>query len=153
MRRKHTEKIDTTFPVQCKVCTQEVRSKTDLKYHMVTHTYIYTENDKRKCEECNFIGNNDWTMLLHHGLSHSAPIECGLCQFEAKDIESLKIHLKTCETYECEKCEHVTKSIKDMKKHIVSSAECGSSTVFHIKIDRNDENEANWKEYIQDEIF
>ena len=61
-------------------------------------------------------------------------------------MERLNLRLKTCETYECEKCEHVT--ITEMKKHVKENySECGSSTNFHIKIDRNDDNKANFKEY------
>ena len=41
-----------------------------------------------------------------------------------------------------------------MKTHIKESNEkCGNTTVFHIKIDRNDEKRANCKEYKQSEIF
>ena len=154
MRRKHTEKTQEIYPTLCEICKQALRSKADMKTHMISHTYTSIGNDKCKCEECDYIGNSDWTMQLHHGKCHSKSIECGLCQFEAKDLERLNLHLKTCETYECEKCEHVTKNITEMKKHVKENySECGSSTIFHIKIDRNDENEANFKEYKQSEIF
>ena len=66
---------------------------------------------------------------------------------------NLDINLKTCETYECDTCDHVTKTIANMKKHIRESKECESSTIYHIKIDRKDVNEANSKEYKQSEIF
>ena len=52
-------------------------------------------------------------------------------------LKTLNLHLKTCETYECDTCYHVTKTITEMKKHIRESKQCDSTTIFHIKIDRN----------------
>ena len=41
-----------------------------------------------------------------------------------------------------ESCEYVTKQISGMKTHIKDSNEkCGVTTIFHIKIDRNDEKQ------------
>ena len=52
------------------------------------------------------------------------------------------------------KCEEVTKSITEMKKHVKANySVCGSSTIFHIKLDRNYDNEANFKEHKQSEFF
>ena len=121
---------------------------------MLSHTYTYIDNDECKCEECEFKGTNEWTMQLHHGKIHNKSIECGLCQYKAKDLENLNLHLKTCETYQCDVCENVTQTITGMKNHIKENHEkCGLSNIFHIKLDRMDDNEAKYKEYKQSEIF
>ena len=149
IKRKHTEK----FPIQCERCDKELKNEHEMKNHIITHTYKY-ENSELKCEECGFTGKNDWSMQIHHGKCHSKNIECGLCEFIAKDNECLEMHLKTCETYECKHCEYVAKTISDMKRHIAAKKnECGSSCIFHVKIDRNNDNAADWKEYKQTELF
>ena len=153
VRRKHPSISQEVFPLACELCTEELKSKNEMRLHMISHSYIMKENNDLKCEHCDFIGKNDWTMQMHYGKSHSKIMECGLCQFVPKDLENLNIHLKTCETYECDTCDHVTKTIANMKKHIRESKECESSTIYHIKIDRKDVNEANSKEYKQSEIF
>ena len=84
---------------------------------MRTHTYK-SENSKFNCVECTFIGENEWTMQIHNGKHHMDQIECGLCEFQAKDISNLDMHLSTCKTYECVECEHVSKQLSDMKKHL-----------------------------------
>ena len=69
-------------------------------------------------------------------------------------MENLNLHLKTCETYQCDVCENVTQTITGMKNHIKENHEkCGLSTIFHIKLDRMDDNEATFKEYKQSEIY
>ena len=37
------------------------------------------------------------TMQMHNGKCHQKNIECGLCKYEAKDIEKLDLHIATCE--------------------------------------------------------
>ena len=146
VRRKHTAKIQEVFLLACKLCTEEMR------LHMINHSYFMQENNL-KCEHCEFIGKSDRTMHIHYGKLHCKIIECGLCQFVAKDLENLNLHLKTCETYECDTCDHVTKTITEMKKHIRESKQCDSSSIFHIKRNRNNLNEANAKEYKQSKIY
>ena len=92
-------------------------------------------------------------MQIHNGKVHSQNFECGLCDFPAKDLETLNLHLITCEIYECNKCEHVVKKISSIKKHMHISKDCNSSTIHHVKIDRNDNEEADNKEYEQNELF
>ena len=107
-----------------------------------------------KCEECGFTGKNDWSMQIHHGKCHSKNIECGLCECKVKDKESLEIHLKTYEIYECKNGDHIAKTISDMKKYIAANTnDFGLSSIFHVKMDRNNDNEADWKEYKQNELF
>ena len=89
-------------------------------------------------------------MKIHNGKVHSLNIHFRLCDFPAKDMETLNLHLKTCEYNECE---HVAKNISSIKKHMSISKDCIARTVNHIKIDRNDDEEAATKEYEQDELF
>ena len=50
--------------------------------------------------------------------------------------------------------EHIAKTISDMKKHIAAkNNDFGLSSIFHVKMDRNNDNEADWKEYKQNELF
>ena len=146
VRRKHTAKIQEVFLLACKLCTEEMR------LHMINHSYFMQENNL-KCEHCEFIGKSDRTMHMHYGKLHSKIIECGLCQFVAKDLENLNLHLQTFETYECDICDHVTNTITEMKKHIRESKQCDSSSIFHIQKNRNNCNKASAKEYKQSEIF
>ena len=64
---------------------------------MMSHSYKYV---KFKCEDCNFGGENKYTMEVHNGKSHTNQKECGICEYKA---ENLEIYLTTCEIYICEK--------------------------------------------------
>ena len=87
-------------------------------------------------------------------ISNSKLFKCGLCDFEAKNLESLELHLKTCEIYECEECGFVSQSLAGMKKHrSEKNTKCESSTVFHIKMDRVKEEIATCTNYKQSELF
>ena len=49
---------------------------------------------------------------------HNKQIECGLCEYQAKDLDGLNIHLKTCKTYEFTECEYVICIMKKQKDKI-----------------------------------
>ena len=66
----------------------------DMKRHLKSHSF---KEANYTYEDCGFIGKHDLTMEVHLGKYHSEKIECGICGFEAKDIESLDTHLSTCE--------------------------------------------------------
>ena len=83
-KRKHSVANLEQFPISCELCKEELGNKKDMRNHMLTHTYSITQNNQLKCEECTFIGDNEWTMYIHFGKQHSKPIECGLSQFKAK---------------------------------------------------------------------
>ena len=53
-----------------------------------------------------------------HWKGSNKSIECGLCYFQTQDLETLNLHLKTCEIYECNECEIVSKEISGIKKHL-----------------------------------
>ena len=44
-------------------------------------------------------------MDVHSAKLNWDKFECGLCDYEATDIENLEIHLSTCEYYKCEVCD------------------------------------------------
>ena len=115
------------------------------------HTYT-EENDMWKCNDCDFKGKNVWTLQIHNGMHHSKPVECGLCDFQAKDFDNLNLHIKTCEIYECNECEHVSNNISSIKKHMKSNNDCSIGTIHHVKISRYSDNEADQKEYEQHEL-
>ena len=106
-----------------------------------------------ECTECDFKGNNGWTLQIHNGKAHGSTLECGLCEFQAKDLETQNLHLKTCEIYECDQCEHVAKKLSSIKNHLSNNSDCLSSNVHHVKLDRNDDEEADCKEYEQKDLF
>ena len=73
--------------------------------------------------------------------------------YEAKSLDNLEIHLKTCEIYECEDCEYVSKQLSGIKQHISEIQKCSSSNILHIKMDRNNDQLASCTEYKQSDIF
>ena len=92
-------------------------------------------------------------MQIHNGKAHMEKIECGLCDCKTKNLETLNMHLKTCEIYECNQCEFVATQLSGIKKHMKESHECSLSTVHHVKIDRNNDEEAAYTEYEQSELW
>ena len=50
------------------------------------------------------MGYDEIDMDIHAAKYHDDKCGCGLCGFEAKDLEDLDIHLTTCEYYTCELC-------------------------------------------------
>ena len=144
MKRKHPVPNEETINFQCEVCDFKASRKIELKRHAKSHSYKF-ENNTMKCIECDFKGKNAWTLQIHNGKAHGPDLECGLCDFPSKDLETLNLHLKTCEIYECNKCEHVAKKISSIKNHVNNSKDCNSSTVHHVKIDRNNDEIADCK--------
>ena len=58
---------------------------------IISHSYKAAGDLQFKCDECDFWGPNAQTMVMHFRRNHSENISCGLCDFEAKDIETLDI--------------------------------------------------------------
>ena len=102
MKRKHSEFENARFPLPCELCEKVLRCESELKKHMKTHTY---RKAAFKCEECEFVSSNEWSMEIHHGRIHNNILECGLFDFVAEDSDRLDLHLGTCEIYECDLCE------------------------------------------------
>ena len=66
------------FPRTCDIFDYEIESKKELKQHMVTHS---NKRVDLKCEECDFGGNNRFTMEVHIRKVHCKTFECGLSQY------------------------------------------------------------------------
>ena len=92
-------------------------------------------------------------MEVHVGKYHSEKFECGLCEYEAENLENLETHLFTCEIFECNKCGLRGKSMKDIIKHgETEHPEYKSRWIDHIKMDRKNYTEVSTKGYWSDEI-
>ena len=52
-----------------------------------------------------FRGGGNFSLLAITGRRHSETISCGMCNFEANQIETLDTHTFTCEMYKCNECE------------------------------------------------
>ena len=107
-----------------------------------------------KCEECDFLGINETTMEVHFGREHSDNIECGLCDFLAKDLIDLDTHLSTCEIYKCGDCNLVTKTLGNMKTHIEKDHQGKINFQFiHNKQNRTNKKEFDSQYYTKEELF
>ena len=135
MKRKHTVINTTDFPQICELCGKQFENINAIKKHMKEQTY---KNAKIKCEECDFIGQNEITMEVHYGKFHSKNFDCGICDNEAKSLANLQMHLFTCEMFKCSVCEKKVKGkhSKPIKPHVITvhNDSCG---IEHLKINRN----------------
>ena len=138
--RIHISKMHTSVEKDnlntCEFCEKKFENENDLKYHLKEHSY---KRANYRCTECDFVGRQPITMEIHLGKYHSDKFECGLCDSETKDFETLQTHLFTCEIYMCQSCKKRFKGLSDIKKHIQEEHE--KSKIYHIKMDRIDENE------------
>ena len=75
-KRKHTLTGNETYPRKCDLCEITLEKRKEMKAHMKFHSY---KKASFKCEECEFIGENHDTMVVHIGKHHSDNFECGLC--------------------------------------------------------------------------
>ena len=46
-----------------------------------------------QCEECDYCGDNELTMVVHVGKMHSENIVCGICHFVADNLDILETHI------------------------------------------------------------
>ena len=72
--------------------------KEKIEKHILSHAYRGEDELKFKCVECEFWGPNTLTLEVHVKKVHCEKIKCRLCDIETKDLESLEIHLTTCES-------------------------------------------------------
>ena len=63
MKRKHSEYEKAKFPLPCELCEKVLSDESELKKHMKTHNY---RKAAFKCEECDFVSSNEWSMGVHH---------------------------------------------------------------------------------------
>ena len=99
--KKHqqiTDVDDNIYPKECALCDIVLNSNKDMKKHMRTHSFNYVTF---KCALCDFIGGEQIEMEIHNARLHSEKNECALCDFEGTNLETIDIHLSTCECYAC----------------------------------------------------
>ena len=150
-KRKHTEITQDKFPRKCDMCELTFENAKELKRHMKTHSY---QELRYKCEDCAFWGPNSISMEVHHGKMHCQNYECGMCEYPAKDSESLEIHIQTCEIYKCESCDNNVrcKTISEIKTHAEETHK-GGIEIFHVKQDRKNDDYVSYVEYWSRDLF
>ena len=124
-KRKHTNLKLDKYPKSCEFdfCESELNNEKEMDLHLKEHSYKLPEELKYKCEDCDYWGPNFLTMQVHTGRSHSEHFDCGLCDFKAKTLDNLEIHIKTCKVYECTDCYFRVKKISQIKAHMNSKHE------------------------------
>ena len=135
------------YPRNCDLCEKEIKNKNEMKTHMRTHSY---KNVSYKCNKCEFLGYSEIDVSVHSGKAHGDCFECGLCEHISPDLETLELHLFTCEIYQCNNCETIFKNLGDLKSHLVKEHESSST---HIKQSRENEDEYDNKRYTYKELF
>ena len=137
VNRKHTKYDENVTSFQCENCSKEFRSAGELKEHMISHSY---QKLQFKCDECDFWGPNKQTMKMHIKRNHSETISCGMCDFEAQDIETLDTHTFTCEMYKCNEmeCEKTFLLLNDLRSHIENEHD-GLRALSHFKRQLNNQ--------------
>ena len=109
---------------------------------------------KFKSENCDFWSYNALTMEVHVGKQYVEKLECGLCEYKVENMESLKIHLSTCEIYECNSCYFRVCTLSEIKKHIKNKHDDDDEIkITHGKINRKDEDEIDENDLMKHEIF
>jgi hypothetical protein len=77
----------------------------------------------------------------------------GLCASEFSDLESINLHLQTCETYKCIECGKVIKKLEDVKGHVTKLHEGKNMSIIHTKSDINISDYFDNKMYNMKELF
>ena len=151
IKRKHTNLKDQNYPSECDFCERTLDSEREMKMHLKT---CHTVRDATfRCEDCDFTGENEPTVSLHHGKTHSCDFECGICDFKAKSKKKLNTHLSTCEIYECDECYFRVKTMSAIGSHMEEVHENENVKICHLKLDRKDENFVSITEHWRDDLF
>ena len=148
--RMHT--VANDFPKTCELCDYEIKNKSEMKKHLKCHTY---KEVNFKCTECEFFCEKDLEIKVHIGNKHSEQFECGLCDSVNKDLESLNLHLTTCERYKCTCCDKFFANLTEVRSHIENKhlKDTKYLTIMHIKQTRVDNEVIDEKEHCAQEIF
>ena len=150
MARKHTLKGNEKYPLKCHICDIDLKDSKEMKKHMMTHSY--KKAGKLKCKDCEFLGDNKYSMEVHIGKYHSDKFECGLCDDTMKTLSELEVHLFTCEVYKCFNCGVRLRTLGEIKKHIRENHTEEDFVFHHLKIERNDEEEVKSTQYYFGEV-
>jgi hypothetical protein len=121
-----------------------------MKEHLAEHSF---RNLKFKCEDCDFLAEDNLSLEVHAGKAHSGNFECALCGFTGKDISDLDTHLHTCETFTCRYClpaEETFSMISDVKTHLSNKhpKHIKHTDIEHIQMDRKTVNKYQ-KKYLE----
>ena len=116
--RKHTDKEQLEYPINCHICEFKLERSQDFRVHMDIHDLKRTLFGHFECKDCNFLSNMIETMEVHFGKCFVDQLFCGLCEWRSDNLENLETHLKSCEVYECEECDRRFSLLKDVKIHI-----------------------------------
>ena len=117
---------------------------------MKTHSFKYLEY---QCAECEFSGENEYTMEVHLGKTHSDVFECGLCDFEAKEKSMLEMHIFSCQIYVCNECDDRSQNLTDLKKHKEKEHTRLNINVTHVKQNRINQDEMDSINYSYNNLF
>ena len=152
MKRKHTNMKADEFPVECDFCDFNAKSENEMRFHLKN---IHTSTDSNfKCLDCDFCAYNEISIQVHQGRQHGEGFECGLCDFQAESLDTLNLHLTTCESYECRRCNIRVFNISDIKEHIKNKHDSDRYvSITHGKLDRKDENYVKETSYDKDKLF
>ena len=139
--KKHKKKIESVFCQKCNLCDKELNSTKEIKKHMITHSY---KEAQFKCNQCDFIRGDKIDMEVHAGRMHGDSFECGVCDYEGKDLETLDIHLTTCECYKCALCGTRINQLTKIIKHFQDNHKEGKKSclygVRHVKPSRENKD-------------
>ena len=143
---------NVTYPTTCDLCDKTIKDRREMIKHKRNHSFRYVTF---KCVKCDFLGEDKLAMLVHTGKTHGDKFECGLCDYIAKDLETLETHLSTCETYKCNICDKTVTKLTDIKTHFLQKHEANESNqlVKHIKQSRENEDEFDEKGYSFKDLF
>ena len=151
IKRKHTNMKADKFPVECDFCEFNAKSESEMKFHLKN---AHTATDSNvKCLDCDFCAYNEISIQVHQGRDHGDGFECGLCDFQAKSLETLNLDLTTCESYDCSRCNIRVFTISDIKAHIKEKHDSEYLTIYHGKLDRKDSNYVKQTSYDKDELY
>ena len=152
MKRKHDTLLENEFPKDCDFCDQKYFDLEQMKKHLKLHTY---KNLKFKCEDCEFLTEDELSLEVHSGKVHSGNFECALCGFSGKDIEDLETHLHTCETFTCTNCEETFKYVSDVKSHLTNKhpKHIKHTTIKQFLMDRKNSDKVSRKEFRGSYLF
>ena len=76
-----------------------------------------------------------------------------MCENLFSDLESLELHLFTCECYLCKECDTKFKTLRDIRNHISEQHESKSTRIFHIKQDRKNKEELSYVFHLSQDLF
>ena len=141
MSKKHKKEKDSDdiiFPKQWDLSDIILNNSKEMKNHLRTRSIKHAQ---LKCELCDFFGGEEIEMGIPTARKHGENYECYLCDYESKDLETLDLHLKTCESYTCEICDEKIPQLPNVKslfeaKHDAKNHTGYPNAVRHVKPSR-----------------